>query len=137
MRLKRRNHATAVAKSAISHVTVPTLTLVLPGVGLAGALVAVDILAEAVRSAISAVKLDTLPATAMRAGEAGMEEEVMDRAKAGMGAEVAMVVEPVAKARHATPVEVMVICLATAPKAKNVITVSFSPKSPKPSNDRD
>jgi hypothetical protein len=139
-RPRRRNPATAVAKSAISHVTVPNPTLALPRVGLAGALVALvalDILAEAVRSAISAAMSDISPATAMRAEEADMEEGVMDRAKADMEAEVAMPVEAVARARRATPVEAMVICLATAPKVRNVITVSSSAKPPQPSNDRD
>lgn len=123
MRPKRKNPVTAVAKSAISHATALTLAPVLRRVGLAGAPVPLDTLAEAVRSATSAARLAILPATATRGEEADMEGG-MDRAKVDTGAEVATPVEAVVRVRLVTPVVAMVICLATAPKVKNVTTVS-------------
>ena len=123
MRPRRKNLATAVAKWAISHATARTLVPVLREVGLAGAPVAVDTLAEAVRSAISAVRLGILPAIATREEEVDTEED-MDRAKEDTGAEVATPAEVVVRVRPVTPVVAMVICLATAPKVKNVTTVS-------------
>lgn len=124
MRPRRKNPATAVAKSAISHATARTLVPVLRGVGLAGAPVAVDTLAEAVKSATSAARLGILPATATREEEAADMEEDMDRAKEDTGAEVATPAEVVVRVRPVTPVVAMVICLATAPKVKSVTTVS-------------
>lgn len=132
MRPRRRNPATVVAKSATSHATVPTLVLaVLAGVS-AGTPVEVDILeaAAAVRSATSVARLGILPATALREEAAAADTEgVMGRAKVDMEAEVAMPVEAVVRAKRATPVGAMVICLATAPKAKNATTVSSSSNS--------
>lgn len=132
MRPKRKNPATVVAKSAISHATAPTLPMeeVLAGESaeLAGIPAEVDIpeeVAEA-RSATSAVRLGILPATVMReaAAAAADTEAVMDRAKVDTEAEAAMEVEAVVRAKRAIPVEAMVICPATALKAKNVIIVS-------------
>lgn len=130
MRLRRKNPATVVAKSVISHATVPTLALaVLVGESV-GAPAEGDILeVAAARSATSAARLGILPATAMREEAAAATEGVMVRTKVDTEAEVAMAAEAVVKVRRATPVGAMVICLVTVPKAKSAITVSFSSNS--------
>lgn len=61
-------------------------------------------------------------------------EGVMDRAKGDTEAEVAMPVEAVVRVRRAIPAAATVICLATARKAKNAITVSSSSNSRRLSN---
>jgi hypothetical protein len=59
--------------------------------------------------------------------EAGVDMEVVtDRAKGVTEAVVGTPAEAVARVRLVIRVGGMVICLATAPKAKNVITVSPS-----------
>lgn len=127
MRPRRKNLATVVAKSAISHAIAPTLALAVLAGGLAGAPAEGDILEEvaAARSVTSAARWGTLPVTVLREAAADTEG-VMDRVKVDMEAEVAMVVEAVVRVRRAIPVGAMAICLATAPKAKNAIIVSYS-----------
>lgn len=127
MHPRRKSPATDVARSVTSHATAPTQALPVLAGESAGTPAEVDIPEVAgARSATSAARLGISPAIAMREEAAADMEGVMDKAKGDTEAEVVTIVVAAVRVRLATPVEAMVICLATAPKAKNVITVSSS-----------
>ena len=138
MHPRRKSPATDVAKSVTSHATAPTQALAVLAGESAGTPAEVDIPEEVAgaRSATSAARLGISPAIAMREEAAADMEGVMDRAKVDTEAEVVTTVEAAVRARRATPVGAMVICLATAPKAKNVITVSLPATCERSSNNR-
>ena len=122
--LRRKNHATAVVKSVISHASAPTLLEELLPEAWAADILVVDIRAveeaAAARSATNAEKLATLLATALKV--ALEATEVVD-----MVVEVAMAggMALVAHNRLATRVADTDTCLVTAPKDRNATTVSF------------
>lgn len=122
--LRRKNHATAAARPAISHAIVTTLAEAPRAAWVADTLAA----EEVVKNAINAGKWVISPATVLKAVREAMVEEA-----------VAMVVEAMevgteadALSKLAIPVAATDTCLVTAPKARSVTTVSHRsfPQSP-------
>lgn len=129
MRPRRKNLATDVARLAIYRGIVPTLVpaRLVERAELPGAAVQVDTLAEAAKNVTNVARWGILPVTAPKEEAVAADmEALMDRTKADMEAEGVMQAAGAVKAKRATPVEGMVTCPAIAPKARNVITVSFS-----------
>lgn len=132
MRLRKKNPATVVAKSATSPVTAITLppTLLvqepewLPAPQLpAPTPVAV---AAAAKSVTNAASLAILLVSALKVVEEAGTAVAGIRAKAAMAVEAALVAEPEgAKARLAILAAAMVTCLVIALKGRNATTVSF------------
>lgn len=117
---KKKRHATAVGKPAISRAIALTLVPVAEElrVALADTLV---VAAEVVKSATNAARSDTSLVTALKAHTEG--EDMVVRAKAVTGVATEAEAAPVKEARLATRAEGTATCLATAPKVKNATTV--------------
>jgi hypothetical protein len=130
-----QNPATDAVKKAMSHVNAQTKSLAKAAVAVDGAAalvaaatpaavvtLAVVVVAAAVKNVTSAARSVTLPVIALRA------EELVTAVEVGMvadtAAEAVVVVVAAVAARPATPAAASVTCLATAPRARNVTTVS-------------
>jgi hypothetical protein len=129
-----QNPATDAVKKAMSHVNAQTKSLAKAAVAVDGAAALVAaatpaavvtlavVVAAAVKNVTSAARSVILPVIALRA------EELVTAVEVGMvadtAAEAVVVVVAAVAARPATPAAASVTCLATAPRARNVTTVS-------------